>query len=320
MTETSRARSSKVSIVGMGSVGTAIAYACLIRGSAGSLGLYDINARKLRAEVLDLNHGSQFVPHCPISGSDDVGVTAGSKVVIVTAGAKQHEGQSRLDLATSNVAMVQSLTPQLLEHSPDATIVLVTNPVDVVTYAAVRSVDIGPGRIFGSGTVLDSSRFRYLIAERADLAVANVQGFIVGEHGDSQISLWSTVSIGGVPAEHFRIDGAAVFDETTRNQISAEVVNAAYEIIAGKGATSLAIGLSTARIVEAILGDQHRALPVSTVQNGVYGISDVCLSLPTVVTATGAGQVLELSLSEPELAGLQASAATLKQAQSSLGL
>ncbi|KUI45730.1 L-lactate dehydrogenase [Mycobacterium sp. GA-1199] len=320
MTESLRGRSNKVSIVGMGSVGTAIAYACLIRGSAGSLALYDVDAKKLRAEVLDLNHGSQFVPHCPISGSDDVGVTAGSKVVIVTAGAKQHEGQSRLDLATSNVAMAQALTPQLLEHSPDAIIVLVTNPVDVVTYAAVRSVDIPAGRVFGSGTVLDSSRFRYLIAERADLAIANVHGYIVGEHGDSQISLWSTVSIGGVPASHFRIGGAVVFDEATRNQISADVVNAAYEIIAGKGATSLAIGLSTARIVEAILGDQHRVLPVSTVQNGVYGISDVCLSLPTVVTAAGAGQVLELSLSEPELTGLQTSAATLKQAQSSLGL
>lgn len=320
MTESLRGRSNKVSIVGMGGVGTAIAYACLIRGSAGSLSLYDIDAKKLRAEVLDLNHGSQFVPHCPINGSDDVGVTAGSKVVIVTAGAKQHEGQSRLDLATSNVAMAQALIPQLLEHSPDAIIILVTNPVDIVTYAAVRSVDIPSGRIFGSGTVLDSSRFRYLIAERADLAIANVHGYIVGEHGDSQISLWSTVSIGGVPAEHFRIGGAAVFDEATRNQISADVVNAAYEIIAGKGATSLAIGLSTARIVEAILGDQHRVLPVSTVQNGVYGISDVCLSLPTVVTAAGAGQVLELSLSESELAGLRASAATLKQAQTSLGL
>jgi L-lactate dehydrogenase len=312
--------SNKVSIVGIGSVGTAIAYACLIRGSAGSLALYDINAKKLRAELLDLNHGSQFVPHCPISGSDDIGITAGSAIVIVTAGAKQDEGQSRLDLATSNVAMAQSLTPQLLEQSPDAIIVFVTNPVDVVTYAAVGSVDSAPGRIFGSGTVLDSSRFRYLIAERADLAVGNVHGFIIGEHGDSQISLWSSVSIGGVPAEQFRIGGAVVFDEISRNEISANVVKAAYEIIAGKGATNLAIGLSTARIIEAILGDQHRALPVSTVQRGVYEISDVCLSLPTVVSAAGAGQVLEVPLSASELLGLQASAATLKQAQASLGL
>ncbi|WP_234880159.1 L-lactate dehydrogenase [Mycolicibacterium litorale] len=304
----------------MGSVGTAIAYACLIRGSAGALALYDINSKKVRAELLDLNHGSQFVPHCPITGSDDIAVTAGSRIVIVTAGAKQDQGQTRLDLATTNVAMAQALTPELFEHSPGAIIIFVTNPVDVVTYAAVTAAGTDDGRIFGSGTVLDSSRFRYLIAQRADLAVANVHGFIIGEHGDSQIPLWSSVSIGGVPAENFRVDGNVVFDEPTRNAISAEVVNAAYEVIAGKGATSLAIGLSTARIVEAILGDQHRVLPVSTVQRGAYEISDVCLSLPTVVTAAGAGRVLEVPLSVSELLSLQASAATLKQAQASLGL
>lgn len=320
MTGSSRGRANKVGIVGMGGVGTAIAYACLIRGSAGALALYDIDAKKVRAELLDLNHGSQFVPHCPITGSDDVAVTADSAIVIVTAGAKQDEGQTRLDLATTNVAMAQSLTPLLLEQSPGAIIVFVTNPVDVVTYAAVQAAGTDDGHIFGSGTVLDSSRFRYLIAERADLAIANVHGFIVGEHGDSQIPLWSSVSIGGVPAESFRIDGNVVFDEATRNQISADVVNAAYEVIAGKGATSLAIGLSTARIIEAILGDQHRVLPVSTVQRGAYEIDDVCLSLPTVVTATGTGQVLEVPLSVAELLSLQASAATLKQAQESLGL
>lgn len=313
-------QNAKVSIVGMGSVGTAIAYACLIRGSAGSLGLYDINAGKVRAEVLDLNHGSQFVPHCRITGSDDIAVTARSAVVVVTAGAKQTPGQSRLDLASANVAMAQSLTPKLLEHSPDAVVLFVTNPVDIVTFAAAQSVDAAPGHVFGSGTVLDSSRFRYLIAERAQLAVGNVHGFIVGEHGDSEISLWSSVSIGGVPAEKFRLAGVQLFGEDDRRRISAEVVNAAYEIIAGKGATNLAIGLSSARIIEAILGDQHRVLPVSTVQRGAYGISGVALSLPTVVSARGAGQVLEASLSRSELACLAASATTLRGVQESLGL
>jgi len=311
-------RSGKVSIVGMGSVGTAIAYACLIRGSASSLGLYDIFAKKVRAEVLDLNHGSQFVPPCPVDGGDDLEVTAGSQIIVVTAGAKQKPGQTRLDLAATNVAMAQDLTPKLLELSPDAVIVFVTNPVDVITYAAQASVDLPPGRIFGSGTVLDSSRFRYLIAEKADLAVPNVHGFIVGEHGDSEISLWSSVSIGGVPADHFRRDGELVFDEATQAQISHDVVNAAYEIIEGKGATNLAIGLSSASIVEAIRGHQHRVLPVSTVQTGTYGISDVCLSLPTVISSNGAGQVLEIPLSDSELAGLQASAATLHGAWESV--
>lgn len=313
-------RNTKVSIVGMGSVGTAIAYACLIRGSAGSLALYDTNAGKVRAEVLDLNHGSQFVPHCRITGSDDIAVTAHSAIVVVTAGAKQKPGQSRLDLAAANVAMAQTLTPALLEQSPDAVIIFVTNPVDVVTFAATRAVDAAPGHVFGSGTVLDSSRFRYLIAQRADLAVGNVHGVIVGEHGDSEIPLWSGASVGGVPAVQFRRDGALVFDDEVRAQISSEVVNAAYEIIAGKGATNLAIGLSSARIVEAVLGDQHRVLPVSTVQDGIYGIEGVALSLPTVVSAHGAGRVLEVALDDTELAGLRASAATLRSVQESLGL
>lgn len=313
-------RNRKVAIIGAGSVGTAIAYACLIRGSAGVLALYDTNPKKVRAEVLDLNHGSQFVPHCTVTGSDQIDITAGSAVVVVTAGAKQHPGQSRLDLAATNVAMAQQLTPQLLELSPHAVIVFVTNPVDVVTYAAAQSVDAPSGRIFGSGTVLDSSRFRYLIAQRAELAVGNVHGFIVGEHGDSEISLWSSVSIGGVPAAHFRRDGMLVFDEAAQAGISAAVVNAAYEIIEGKGATNLAIGLSTARIIEAVLGDQHRVLPISTVQHGAYEIADVALSLPTVVSAGGAGEVLEVPLAVPELLGLQASAKTLRQAQHPLGL
>ena len=302
----------------MGSVGTAIAYACLVRGSAASLALYDIFAKKVRAEVLDLNHGSQFVPHCPVDGGDDLAVTADSQVIVVTAGAKPKPGQTRLELAATNVAMAQELTPKLVELSPGAVIVFVTNPVDVITYAAVKSVDLPPGRIFGSGTVLDSSRFRYLIAELADLAVANVHGFIVGEHGDSEISLWSSVSIGGVPAARFQSGGKLLFDKETQSKISHDVVNAAYEIIEGKGATNLAIGLSTARIIEAIRGHQHRVLPVSTLQTGIYGIEDVCLSLPTVVTAQGAGKVLEIPLSEPELAGLQASAQTLHDAWASV--
>ena len=316
----SEQRSGKVSIVGMGSVGTAIAYACMIRGSAKALALFDINAKKVRAEVLDLNHGSQFVPNCVVTGSDSIDVTAGSSIVVVTAGAKQKPGQSRLDLAATNVAMAQSLTPQLLEHSPDAVIIFVTNPVDLVTYAAAKSVDVPAGRVFGSGTVLDSSRFRYLIARRAGVDVGNVHGFIVGEHGDSEIPLWSSVSIGGVPAAEWRSGGAVVFDDTVRTAVSEGVVNAAYEIIEGKGATNLAIGLSSARIIEAVLGDQHRVLPISTVQTGAYQLDDVALSLPTLVSAAGAGQVLEIPLAVNELLGLQGSARTLREAAASLQL
>ena len=307
------ARRGKVSIVGMGTVGTAIAYACLIRGSARELALYDVNAQKVRAEVLDLNHGSPFVPPCRVTGGDDLALTAESTIVIVTAGAKQHPGQSRLDLASTNVAMARKLIPQLFEQSPHAVVVMVTNPVDVVTCAAVNAVDAPRGRVFGSGTVLDSSRFPHLIAARAGIAVENVHGFIVGEHGDSEIPVWSAVTVGGVPA-------AERVDQVAQEQISSEVVNAAYEIIAGKGATNLAIGLSTARIIEAIIGDQHRVLPVSTVQSGAYDIDGVALSLPTVVSASGAGRVLQVPLSDDELAGLHRSARTLTEAGRSLRL
>ena len=313
-------RTSKVSIVGVGSVGTAIAYACLIRGSAGALALYDMNAKKVQAEVLDLNHGSQFVPNCVVTGSDSIDVTAGSSIVVVTAGAKQDPGQTRLELAATNVAMAKTLTPQLLEQSPDAVIIFVTNPVDVVTLAGVRSVEVAPGRIFGSGTVLDSSRFRYLIGRRAGVDVGNVHGFIVGEHGDSEIPLWSSVSIGGVPAMEWRSGSSLVFDDPTRAEIGHGVVNAAYEIIEGKGATNLAIGLSTARIIEAVLGDQNRVLPISTVQIGAYELHDVALSLPTLVSRSGAGQVLQVPLSVKELLGLQGSAKTLAEIGESLGL
>jgi len=313
----------KVTIVGAGTVGTAIAYACLIRGSAEALALYDTNPDKVRAEVLDLNHGTQFAPPCRIEGSDDLAVTAGSDMIVVTAGAKQKPGQSRLDLAAANVALVRALTPALLERSPDAVVLFVSNPVDVVTHAAIVATDAAPGRIFGSGTVLDSGRLRFLIAERAGVAVENVHAVVVGEHGDSEITLWSGATIGGVAAAKFEGvagDGTSgpLFDKATRADISAQVVHSAYEIIRGKGATNLAIGLSTARIVEAVLRDQHRVLPVSTLQTGAEDLSGVCLSLPTVVDSRGAAQVLDVAMSDEEREGLRASARTLREVQATL--
>ncbi len=313
-------RHTKLSVVGAGSVGTAVAYACLLRGSADAIALFDTNSAKVRAEVLDLNHGTQFAPSCRIEGSDDIAVTAGSDLIVVTAGAKQHPGQSRLDLAAANVALTRDLTPGLLSVSPDAVIVFVSNPVDIVTRAAIAATGVSDGRIFGSGTVLDSGRLRYLLAHRADVAVENVHAFVVGEHGDSEVALWSSATIGGVPVESFAVDGRPVFGPDTRAELFEEVVRSAYEIIRGKGATNLAIGLSSARIVEAVLRNQRRVLAVSTLQTGRHGLQDVCLSLPTVVDARGAHTVLDVPLSSEEEAGLAASAATLREVQSSLGL
>ncbi len=196
-----------VAIVGAGSVGAAIAYASLIRGVAERISIYDIDAAKARAEVLDLNHGVEFVPEATVDGGDDVGICAGADVVVLTAGAKQKPGQSRLDLAAANVALCRAIVPQLVAHAPDAVILLVTNPVDVLTYEATHIAGLPAGQVFGSGTVLDSSRLRHLLARRCRVAVQNVHAYIAGEHGDSEFALWSSATIGGVPLTAWQLPG-----------------------------------------------------------------------------------------------------------------
>ena len=311
---------SKVAVVGAGAVGTAIAYAAQIRGVCRQLALFDLNAEKVRAEVLDLNHGLQFTPMARITGSDDLAVCADADVVVITAGAKQRPGQTRLDLAAANVAMCRELVPALVELAPDALLLVVTNPVDVVTYAALELSGLPSQRVFGSGTVLDSSRLRFLIAEHTGVAVQNVHAYIAGEHGDSEVPLWSTATIGGVPVQDWGAAGEPPLDETARALIHNRVVTSAYEIIAGKGATSLAVGLAVSRILEAVLNDEHRVLPVTSRLDGVHGLSDVCLSMPAVVGRAGVERVLATPLSEGEREQLVASAQTVRAAARDLGL
>lgn len=325
----------KVSVVGAGSVGATLAYAALVRGLGGSIALYDLDAAKVEAEVLDLNHGVQFVPAAHVEGSDDPAVCDGSDVIVVTAGAKQKPGQTRLDLAAANVAMCRDLVPRLVAGSPDTMLLLVTNPVDVVTYACLRYSGLPAGRVFGSGTVLDSSRLRYLVAEATGVAVANVHAYVVGEHGDSELPLWSTAAIGGIPV----LDWAGgALSAAERDRIAAEVTGAAYRIIAGKGATNYAIGLAATRVLEAVLRDERRVLPVSSLLRpapdepgrltspgpaalaGEGGDGEVCLSLPSIVDRSGVAAVLDVPLSAEERAGLAASAAAVRNTARSLGL
>lgn len=310
---------SSLAIVGAGAVGATMAYAALLRGVARRVAIYDINAAKVRAEALDLAHGIQFMPMAEVVGSDDIEVCRGAEVIVVTAGAKQQPGQTRMELAASTVGLMKKIIPDLVAVAPNATFIMVTNPVDVVTYAALKLSGLPANRLFGSGTVLDSSRLRYLVAQATGVAVQNVHAYMAGEHGDTEIPLWSSASIGGVPlleweAQTGHLGGAE------RDQIAHRVVNAAYEIIEGKGATNLAIGLSTARIIEAVLGDQHRVMPISSLQRGAYQLDGVALSLPTVISAAGAGDVLEVPMAVNELLGLQSSARTLREAADSLKL
>lgn len=307
----------KVAIVGAGAVGATLAYASLLRGVARHVVLYDINAAKVKAEALDLAHGVQFMPMAEVEGSDDIEVTRGSDVVVVTAGAKQHPGQSRMELAEATVGLMRKIIPGLVERSPNAVFIMVTNPVDVVTYASLKISGLSPQQLFGSGTVLDSSRLRYLLAQRCGVAVQNVHAYIGGEHGDTETPLWSTASIGGVPLLEW--GATAGFGEKERAEIAHQVVNAAYEIIAGKGATNYAIGLAGSRIIESVLRDERRVLPVSTMLDNWHGISDVCMSVPTVVDRMGADERLMLPVSSAELERLKASADSIRETARSLG-
>jgi L-lactate dehydrogenase len=307
----------KLTVVGAGSVGSSLAYAALIRGSASEVALYDIAAPKVEAEVLDLAHGTQFT-NSRVTGGADLSVVEGSHVVVVTAGAKQQPGQTRLELAGTNARMLESLLPRLLERAPDAIYVLVTNPVDVLTVAAQRITGLPARRIFGSGTVLDTSRLRWLLARRAGVTTSSVHADIVGEHGDTEFPLWSNARIGPVPILEWR--GGEPFTREELDGIAYDVRNAADTVIRGKGATNYAIGLSGARIVEAVLHDERAVLPVSTVLSGIRGLNGVALSLPSVVGGEGAHPVAETPMSADEEALLAASADAIRASVETLGL
>lgn len=311
---------SKVAIIGAGAVGSAMAYAALIRESAREIVLYDIDAQRVNAEVLDLAHGTQFTGASRISGGDSLELVAGADVVVVTAGAKQRPGQTRLDLAATNVKILESMLPQLVAVAPDAVYVLVTNPCDVLAVVAQRVTGLPASRVFSSGTVLDSARLRWLLAERLEVASASVHAYIVGEHGDSEFPLWSQTRIGPVPLSEWQLPEGGFLSEIELMEIAERVKNAAYQVIAGNGATNYAIGLSGARIIEAIVNDENAVLPVSSLLSGYRGISGVALSVPTVLGASGIARVIDVPMSLSEQSKLDASATAIAASLRSLGL
>jgi L-lactate dehydrogenase len=269
--------------------------------------------------VLDLRHGLQFVPPAEVEGSDDAAVCSGADIVVITAGAKQKAGQARLELAGVNAGICRELIPRLLAAAPDAIILMVSNPVDVLTYAALKISGLPRPRVMGSGTVLDSSRFRHLIAQRCRAAVSNVHGYIVGEHGDSEIPLWSAATIANIPLHTWSVAHHGRLTVRDRAEIFSAVKNAAEQVIQGKGATNFAIGLATAQILAAILNDENRVLPVSSLLSNYRGISDVCLSAPCILNRSGVEEPLDVPMNEAEAAGLANSAAAVKKVIATLG-
>lgn len=312
-----RDRRQKIGIVGAGSVGATIAYACMVRGVGKHISLFDVAKAKLNAEVLDLNHGLMFVPEAQVDGSDDIEVLRGAEAIVITAGAKQKPGQTRIDLAETNAEICRRLIPDIVRVAPDSILLMVTNPVDVLTYVALKLSEFESRRVLGSGTVLDSSRFRFLIAQHCQVAVQNVHAYIAGEHGDSEMPLWSSASIGNVPLEQWvhpsRISAAH------RAAIFENVRTSADQVIAGKGATNYAIGLAVSSILQAILWDEGRVLPVSSLLTEYHNLSDVCLSVPAIVNRRGVEYPLPVPMSAEEEEGLKRSADAIRGVARRLG-
>ena len=320
MSSQTSSRPSKLSVIGAGAVGSSLAYAALIRGSAREIALYDINEKKVDAEVADLQHGSQFTPTNAVMGGADISVVKDSSLVIITAGAAQKPGQTRLELAAVNANILKGLMPQLLEHAPDATYVLVTNPCDVLTVVAQKVSGLPTSRVFSTGTMLDTSRLRWGIARTCGIHQSNVHANILGEHGDSEFPVWSTARIGQIPIrEWVDNDGRQVFTDEVLDSLADEAMHAAYQVIEGKGATNYAIGLTGARLCEALHSPTERLLPVSSVLNDYKGVSDVALSVTSVVSNRGVVRVLDVPMEEHELAKFRHSAETLRSSLKELG-
>ncbi|PSN10409.1 L-lactate dehydrogenase [filamentous cyanobacterium CCT1] len=295
-------------IVGAGQVGLACAYAMMIQNVLDELVLVDINQEKLLGEVMDLEQGMSFIEPTAITAGT-MADGAGADVVIITAGAAQKEGETRLDLVQKNVEILKNLIPDIVAHCPEAMLLLVSNPVDVLTYAAWKLSGLPKARVFGSGTVLDTGRFRYLLARRLGIDPRSLHAYVIGEHGDSEVPFWSHANVCGTPLYY---DGMPTDEREAMDEIFQQTKNAAYEIIRRKGYTNYAVGLAVTQIVQSIVRDQNRVLTVSCVMDEIFGISDVCLSVPAVVGRFGVARRLNLALNQHEQELLQHSAQTLR--------
>ena len=301
----------KVTVLGTGMVGASFAYKLLGSGLASEMLLVDVNRTRAEGEMMDLNHAMPFDRPCQISVGDYPDIK-GSDIVVISAGVAQKPGETRLDLVMRNAAIFMQMIPQVVKAAPDAILVVATNPVDIMTEATIKYSGLSPERVVGSGTVLDTARFRYLLGEYYNVDPRSVHADIIGEHGDSEVPAFSTASIAGVSLPEVAKQQGREYSQPDMDKIFEQVRTAAYEIIQRKGATYYAIASGLLRLTEAILRDQRTVFSVSSVMKGQYGVSNVCLSLPTVVSGKGIEQVLTLSLNEKEIEGFQQSAAILK--------
>jgi len=299
----------KITILGAGNVGATVAYTLAVAGTCTDIVLVDINKAKAKGEAMDIHQGISFGHNIEVYDGtyEDA---AGSDIVIVTLGLARKPGQTRLDLAQANVNIIKDVMPQIAKAAPDAVYVVVSNPVDIITYTILKCTDLTPKQVLGSGTALDTSRLRSIIADHTGLSPNSIHANVLGEHGDSSMIAWSSSSIAGVPADEYCNDEET--PDIDKDEILSEVRTAGAEVIKRKGATFYAIAMSVNKICDSILRDAKNIIPVSTLINDKYGINDVCLSLPCVIGCNGIEREISPSLTEEETAQLQASAKALK--------
>ncbi len=315
-----RIKGNKVGIVGAGQVGATSAYTLLISGLVSELVLVDLNEKKSSGEVLDLSHG---IPLCPPAeiGYGGYDRLAGSDIVVLTAGVGQQPGETRMDLVRRNIEVFRQIVPEVVRYAPDAILLVVTNPVDILTYETLQISGLPASRVIGSGTVLDTSRLKQLLSKHTGVDPRSIHTFVLGEHGDTELAAWSRTTIAGQSIDEFCAGccacGGSLAAEI-KAQFDAEVRNVAYTIIERKGATYYAVALAVRRIVEAILRDESSILTVSSLLNGQYDLEDVCLSLPSIVSARGIERVVSIGLDTEETQLLRKSGAALKQILSEL--
>ncbi len=297
----------KVAIFGLGRVGVTTAYALLLKGLATELVLFSRELSKAVGEKADLEHGTPFYPHTTITATNRFEDLDGTDLVIFTAGTAQKPGQTRLDLTKVNCDIVEKVIPKIVKHAPQTLVLMVANPLDIMTLKATQAAGLAPGRVFGSGTLLDTARFRLHLSKAIKVNSKSIHTYILGEHGDSSFGAVSTASIGGKPL--------LSFPEMSPDHIKwamEETRKDAYKIISGKGATYYGIASALTHIVETIMRDGQKVIPLSSVLTGQYGLKDIALSLPCILGRNGIERVIDLPLSLEETASLHASATTLK--------
>lgn len=303
----------KVGVVGAGMVGASAAFAMVLQGAASEVVIIDRNRALAEAQAQDILHATPFSHPVRVTAGDYPDL-AGCGVVVLAAGVGQRPGETRLELLGRNAAVFAEIVPAVLEAAPDAVLLVATNPVDVMTDVATRLSGLPPSRVIGSGTILDTARFRALLGEFLGISPKSVHAWVLGEHGDSEVLCWSAAAVGALGVESLAEQHGRPLTPTDRDAIDKGVRGAAYRIIAGKGATWFGIGGGIARIVQAVADDERAVLTVSTLTPEVEGVTDVALSLPRVVGAHGAGEALWPRLDDSERTALKRSAEILKQA------